>query len=77
MKRLVCALGVAIAAVASALAQENFPKDSAARIEVLPIETRTLSDEAFRAGDKTAGASTEIAGVLRLPIGMGRFQSSC
>jgi dienelactone hydrolase len=73
MKRLVCTLGVAIAAVASALAQENFPKDSAAGIEVLPIETRTLSDEAFRAGDKTAGASTEIAGVLRLPIGNGPF----
>jgi dienelactone hydrolase len=34
---------------------------------VIPIETRTLTDEAFRAGDKTAGASTEIAGVLRLP----------
>jgi len=72
-EEMACALGVAIAAVASAFAQENFPKDSAARIEALPIETRTLSDEAFRAGEKTAGASTEIAGVLRLPIGNGPF----
>ncbi len=73
MKGLVCALGIAVTMIASASAQEDFPKDSAARIEVIPIETRTLTDEAFRAGDKTAGASTEIAGVLRLPIGQGPF----
>ena len=50
-----------------------FPKDSVARIRVIPFETRTLSDEAFRAGDKTVGAAIEIAGVLRLPIGSGPF----
>lgn len=73
MKRLLCVLGIVAAGVAAAFAQEEFPKDSAARIEVIPFETRTMSDEAFRAGDKTAGTATEIAGVLRLPIGRGPF----
>ena len=35
MKGPLCALGIALATVASAFAQEDFPKDSAARIEVL------------------------------------------
>ena len=42
-------------------------------IDAIPFETRTISDDAFRAGDKSAGVSTEIAGVLRLPIGKGPF----
>jgi dienelactone hydrolase len=73
MKKMVCVLGIVVAAVASASAQENFPKDSAATIDAIPFVTRTISDDAFRAGDKSAGVSTEIAGVLRLPIGKGPF----
>jgi len=73
MKRLLCALSIVVLPAVPAFAQEDFPKDSAARIEAIPFETRTVSDDAFRAGDKTAGAATEIAGVLRLPIGSGPF----
>jgi dienelactone hydrolase len=73
MKRLLCAIAIAAASVASAFAQQDFPRDSAATIEVIPFATRTLSDEAFRAGDRSAGEATEIAGVLRLPLGQGPF----
>jgi hypothetical protein len=44
MKKMVCVLGIVVAAVASASAQENFPKDSAATIDAIPFETRTISD---------------------------------
>src|SRR5271166_6535537 len=66
-------VAICLAAVAPLHAQEALPKDAAVRIRIIPFETRTLSDEAFRAGDKTAGAATEIAGVLRLPFGSGPF----
>jgi dienelactone hydrolase len=42
------------------------------RIELHPIPTQTLSDRQFLAG-QTDGASTLIAGELRLPLGEGRF----
>ena len=73
MKRWLCALGILFATAASASAQEDFPKDSAGNIRVIPFETRTMSDDVFRAGDKTAGAPTEIDGVLGVPLGPGPF----
>ncbi|MGP0090432.1 MAG: dienelactone hydrolase family protein [Xanthobacteraceae bacterium] len=72
MKDTLLAVAIVIATAASACAQEAFSKDSAARIDVIPFETRTLSDHDFRAGDKTAGTATTVAGVLRLPLGFGR-----
>jgi dienelactone hydrolase len=73
MKHWLCALALSAFALAPATAQEHFPRDSAARIIVIPYTTRTVSDDAFRAGDKTAGQDSEIAGVLRLPLGSGPF----
>jgi dienelactone hydrolase len=73
MRILICVLAIVACATVSAHAQEAFPTDSAARILVIPFETRTLPDRAFLRGDKTAGASTRIAGVLRLPKGPGPF----
>ena len=73
MRSLLCALALIASATVSSRAQETFLQDSAARILVIPFETRTLPDRAFLKGDKTAGASTEIAGVLRLPKGAGPF----
>jgi dienelactone hydrolase len=72
MKKILLAVTIVMATSASACAQEAFSRDSAARIDVIPFETRTLSDQEFRAGDKTAGTATTIAGVLRLPLGFGR-----
>jgi dienelactone hydrolase len=72
MKNLLLAVAIVMATMASACVQEAFSKDSAARIDVIPFETRTLSDEDFRAGNKTAGTATTIAGALRLPWGFDR-----
>jgi dienelactone hydrolase len=73
MRSLLCALVLIASATVSSHAQKTFLEDAAARILVIPFETRTLPDRAFLKGDKTAGASTEIAGVLRLPRGAGPF----
>jgi dienelactone hydrolase len=43
-------------------------KDLAARTEVWPIETLTLTDQQFLSGDKN-GKATTIAGALRFPQG--------
>jgi dienelactone hydrolase len=73
MRSLLCATAILLAATAPLRAEEAFPKDSAATIRVIPFETRTLSDDAFRDGPRNASAATEIAGVLRLPRGSGPF----
>jgi hypothetical protein len=73
MRSLLCALALIASAAVPSHAQETFLQDSAARILVIPFETRTLPDRAFLKGDKIAGAATEIAGVLRLPMGVGPF----
>jgi len=54
-------------AVQSAIADLSV-KDLAARTEVRPIETLTLSDQQFLTGDKS-GKAAVIAGELRLPQG--------
>jgi dienelactone hydrolase len=72
MRSLLFVLALITSATVSSHAQEAFPEDFADSILVIPFETRTLPDHAFLKGDKTAGASTEIAGVLRLPNGSAR-----
>jgi len=51
----------------SAVAEPNV-QDLAARTEIWPIETLTLTDQQFLSGDKN-GKATTIAGVLRFPQG--------
>jgi hypothetical protein len=47
-------------------------KNVAARIEAIPIQTLTISDEQFLKGD-AYGQPTTIAGVLRVAQGSGRL----
>lgn len=59
----------ALAIAAPAMAGEG--ADFAARTELYPIHSLTLSDKQFLTGDAEAKA-TEIGGVLRLPPAVGR-----
>jgi dienelactone hydrolase len=75
MKQLVTtALLVALAvAVAQRVdAADTVAKDTPARIEAIPVQTLTLSDEQFLKGD-AYGRPTTIAGVLRVAQGSGRL----
>src|SRR5262245_28541244 len=62
------AVACAIVALASAAAAQPSVKELAARAEVRPFETLTLSDRQVLTGDWRAPPST-IAGELRLPQG--------
>jgi len=53
-------------------AAETPPKNIAARVEAIPIQTLTISDEQFLKGD-AGGKPTTIAGVLRVAQGPGRL----
>jgi dienelactone hydrolase len=64
---LLVALAIVVAHRADAVS-----KDTPARIEAIPIQTLTLSDEQFLKGD-TYGQPTTIAGVLRVAQGSGRL----
>jgi dienelactone hydrolase len=55
-------------AMQSAIADPSV-KELAARTEVRPIETLTLSDQQFLTGDRSAAKAAVIAGELRLPQG--------
>src|SRR5947208_6838982 len=59
---------VVLAWAQSAVADPSL-KDLAARTEVRPIETLTLTDQQFLTGDKNGKAVT-IAGELRIPRGI-------
>jgi dienelactone hydrolase len=74
MKHLVTSFlaGLAIALAQPAVAAEALSKDIAARIEAIPIQTLTISDEQFLKGD-AYGKPTTIAGVLRVAQGSGRL----
>jgi dienelactone hydrolase len=67
---LVAALAIAVVGPASA--QNGVPKDAPGRIEAIPIQTLTISDEQFLKGD-AYGRPTTIAGVLRVAQGSGRL----
>ena len=55
-----------------AVSAENASKELAARIEAIPVQTVTITDEQFLKGD-TYGRPTTIAGVLRIAQGSGRL----
>jgi dienelactone hydrolase len=73
MKHFMTAVAIAVATilVTQALA-EPLSKDIAARIEAIPIQTLTITDEQFLRGDRY-GIPTTIAGVLRVAQGSGRL----
>jgi hypothetical protein len=56
---------------ASFAAADSAWEDVAARTELIPIQTLTLSDSQFLTGDANAKATT-IAGLLRIAPGSGR-----
>src|SRR5215467_9985032 len=74
MKHLVTSLftGLAIALAQPAISADVLSKDIAARIEAIPIQTLTISDQQFLNGD-AAGKPATIAGVLRVAQGSGRL----
>jgi dienelactone hydrolase len=73
MKHLVTAIGVGIAITTAASASADpLSRDIAARIEAIPIQTLTLSDEQFLRGD-AYGKPATIAGALRIAQGSGRL----
>jgi dienelactone hydrolase len=73
MKHFMIAVGIASAgALALPAAAEPLSKDIAARIEAIPIQTLTITDEQFLKGD-AYGKATTIAGVLRVAQGSGRL----
>jgi dienelactone hydrolase len=70
-------IGPALAALALGFAHpasgaEAQSKDTAARMEAIPIQTLTISDEQFLKGD-AYGKPATIAGVLRVAQGSGRL----
>jgi dienelactone hydrolase len=67
---LLVVLAVAVAEPADAA--DLVSKDTPGRIEAIPIQTLTLSDEQFLKGD-AYGRPTTIAGVLRVAQGSGRL----
>jgi dienelactone hydrolase len=71
MKQLITAV-VLGTVMAQGAAAQSVPKDIAARIEAIPIQTLTISDEQFLKGD-AYGKPTTIAGTLRIAQGSGRL----
>jgi hypothetical protein len=55
-----------------AVSANHTSKDLAARIEAIPVQTLTITDEQFLKGDEY-GRPTSIAGVLRIAQGSGRL----
>lgn len=65
-------LCIAMTLAAKPAAADSLSKDIAARIEAIPIQTLTISDEQFLRGD-AYGKPAAIAGVLRVAQGSGRL----
>jgi dienelactone hydrolase len=73
MKHFITAVGIAVAGAFALQASAGpLSKDIAARIEAIPIQTLTISDEQFLKGD-AYGKPATIAGVLRVAQGTGRL----
>jgi dienelactone hydrolase len=68
---IILLMGLVVAVTQPALAAD-VSKDIAARVEAIPIQTLTISDEQFLKGD-AYGRPTTIAGVLRIAQGSGRL----
>jgi dienelactone hydrolase len=62
----------AVAGAPSALAANVLSHDIGGRIETIPIQTLTISDEQFLKGDPS-GKPTTISGTLRVAQGSGRL----
>ena len=59
---------------------QSVPKDAAARIEIHPIPTLTLSDQQFLTGDSSNARPATVAGELRKRTGVCqivRRRTSC
>jgi dienelactone hydrolase len=65
-------VAIAIAVTQPAAAADTVSKDTPARIEAIPVQTLTVSDEQFLKGD-AYGRPTTIAGILRVAQGSGRL----
>ena len=63
---------IAIAIFHPVVVASILPKDTAARIEAIPVQTLTISDQQFLTGDRS-GRPTTIAGALRIARGSGRY----
>ena len=74
MKKLAISVIATLAiTIAQSVAVANtLSKDIAERIEAIPIQTLTVSDQQFLSGD-ASGRPTTIAGVLRVAQGSGRL----
>ena len=72
MKEFITAVGAIVTALILPAAAQSLSKDIAGRIEAIPIQTLTISDEQFLKGD-AYGQPTTIAGVLRVAQGSGRL----
>ena len=72
MKVFITAMGAIVTALILPAAAQSLSKDIAGRIEAIPIQTLTISDEPFLKGD-AYGKPTTIAGVLRVAQGSGRL----
>src|ERR1700746_4099852 len=56
----------------AAVAADDTSKNMASRVEAIPVQTLTISDEQFLKGD-AYGRPTTIAGVLRVAQATGRL----
>lgn len=65
------ACGVVTGATSGAIAQ-SLPKDAAARVEIYPIPTLTMSDRQFLAG-ASDGTPATVSGEFRIAQGTGRL----
>ena len=73
MKKWLFFASIAMTLVTSAYAQGQLAKVMAARTELHPIRSLTLSDEQFLKGDSAAGKPVVVTGLLRIAQGAGRL----
>src|SRR6185295_9189924 len=73
MKFLLAVLQLPFCLIASLAAADAAPPDMAVRTELIAINTLTLSDAQFLAGDASRGTPTITAGQLRIARGSGRL----
>ncbi len=73
MNKLLAVAWTALTVVTFAYAQDPVAKQMAARTELHPIPSLTLSDEQFLKGDSSAGKPVVVTGHLRIAQGSGRL----
>jgi len=73
MKKLLVAAVMATTLATSTYGQDQPAKLMAARTELHPIQSLTLSDEQFLKGDSAAGKPVVVTGLLRIAQGTGRL----